>query len=146
MKTDSKREDADAERSWCEGNGVIEHSPETRGRIALLAERLVSAGNAESQSAVFKMLAAADRLVNAGMWMVAHMTYALRVDPTGQPMAASDFKLSPEGHTGGSLNMVPAYVGYLTANALSGQTRSWIMGQGHCVAAIEAVNTLVGNL
>lgn len=42
--------------------------------------------------------------------------------------------------------MVPAYVGYLTTNALTGFTRSWLMGQGHCVAAIDAVNLLVGNM
>src|SRR5690606_35605618 len=59
---------------------------------------------------------------------------------------AADFKESPQGHTGGSLNMVPAYVGYMLANALTGSTRSWLMGQGHCVAAIEAVNALLGNL
>lgn len=32
------------------------------------------------------------------------------------------------------------------ANALTGRTRSWLMGQGHCVAAIDSVNVLVGNL
>jgi phosphoketolase len=42
--------------------------------------------------------------------------------------------------------MVPAYVGYLAANALSGITRSWLMGQGHCVSAIDAVNLLVDNM
>ena len=41
--------------------------------------------------------------------------------------------------------MTPAYTGYLLANALSGKTRSWVMGQGHCVAAIEAVNAITGN-
>ena len=50
------------------------------------------------------------------------------------------FCSQPEGHTGGALNMVPAFVGYLLANALTGTTRGWLMGQGHCVAAIEAVN------
>ena len=42
--------------------------------------------------------------------------------------------------------MVPAYIGYLTADALSGVTRSWLMGQGHCVAAVDACNLLVGNM
>jgi hypothetical protein len=64
----------------------------------------------------------------------------------GRALQAGDFKADPEGHTGGSLNMVPAYVGYLTANALSGVTRSWLMGQGHRVSAIDAVNLLVGTL
>lgn len=42
--------------------------------------------------------------------------------------------------------MVPAFVGYLAANAISATTRAWIMGQGHCVAAIEAVNALTGDV
>jgi len=74
------------------------------------------------------------------------MTYARSVFPDGRLLAAEDFKECPEGHTGGSLNMVPAYVGYLTANALTGHTRGWLMGQGHCVAGIDASNLLFGNL
>jgi phosphoketolase len=42
--------------------------------------------------------------------------------------------------------MVPAYVGYLLANAVSGFTRGWVMGQGHCVAAVDAMNLWVGNV
>lgn len=64
----------------------------------------------------------------------------------GTALAADAFKPNPQGHTGGSLNMVPAYVAYLALNALDGRTRSWMMGQGHCVAAIDAVNLLVGNM
>jgi phosphoketolase len=41
------------------------------------------------------------------------------------------------------MNMVPAYVGYLLANALTGKTRAWLMGQGKCIAAIDAVNAMV---
>jgi len=144
--TDRQERSLADERDWQCGYGVLKRSSETRGRILALAERLVQVGLVRDRAAVFRTLAAADRLASAGMWLVAHMTYAQRVDPTGRVLDAEDFKPDPQGHTGGSLNMVPAYVGYLTANALTGQTRSWIMGQGHCVAAIEAVNTLVGNL
>ena len=42
--------------------------------------------------------------------------------------------------------MAPAYVGYLAANILSAKTRAWILGQGHCVAAVEAANALIDNL
>jgi phosphoketolase len=131
---------------WQAGYGVIAHNASTRARVEALADRLVAAGHVGAQDEVYRILAAADRLASAAMWLVVHMTYARRVDPLGAPLAAADFKVTPEGHTGGSLNMVPAYVGYLAANALTGVTRSWIMGQGHCVAAIEAVNTLTGNL
>eukprot|EP01035_Chromulina_nebulosa_P007302 gene7302-9850_t len=87
-----------------------------------------------------------DGLAAAAMWVIVHMTYAERVDLTGQPLPADAFKATPEGHTGGSLNVAPAYVGYLAANLLTAQTRGWLLGQGHCVAAIEAANCLVDNL
>src|SRR3546814_10174648 len=80
------------------------------------------------------------------MWTVVHMSYAERVDLSGAPLPADAFKTTPEGHTGGSLNMVPAFVGYLAANALSARTRAWLIGQGHSVAAIEAVNALTGDV
>ncbi|WP_312147728.1 xylulose 5-phosphate 3-epimerase, partial [Stutzerimonas kunmingensis] len=82
----------------------------------------------------------------AGLWLVVHMTYARQVHLDGSPLAAEDFKQNPEGHTGGALNMVPAYAGYLALNALTGRTRAWLMGQGHCVAAVDALNLLTGNL
>ncbi|GAA5235582.1 xylulose 5-phosphate 3-epimerase [Verticiella sediminum] len=135
-----------AEAAWRDGHGVIQHGKTTVARIVPLAQRLVAEGRAADEDAVYRVLAAADRLASAAMWLVVHMTYARRVDPDGALLAAADFKPDPEGHTGGALNMVMAYVGYLAANALSGSTRSWLMGQGHCVAAIEAVNVLVGNL
>merc|ERR1711916_104257 len=76
---------------------------------------------------------ATDRLANAAMWLIAHMSYARRVDLSGAPLKAEDFKPSPEGHMGGSLNMAIAFAGYLAANALSGHIRAWTLGQGHCV-------------
>src|SRR3990167_9340996 len=132
--------------TWAEGYGDIRHSEQTRERIAALAARLVESGSASTQDRVYEALSAADRLASAAMWVVVHMTYARRVDLSGADLAAADFKPAPEGHTGGSLNVVPAYVGYLAANLLTATTRGWILGQGHCVAAVEAVNCLVGNL
>lgn len=64
----------------------------------------------------------------------------------GRDLRPEDFKPNPEGHTGGALNMVPAYAGYMAINAITGHTRSWVMGQGHCVAAIDTVNLLLGNM
>jgi phosphoketolase len=80
------------------------------------------------------------------MWLTVHETYAQSVYLDGRDLAPEDFKPRPEGHTGGALNMVPAYVGYMTINAITGTTRSWIMGQGHCVAAIDSVNLLIDNM
>lgn len=130
---------------WAAGYGPIRHSDLTQTRAHAMAETLVQRGRAREIGDVFRILEAADRLTCAGMWLTVHMTYARNVYLDGRELATEDFKPDPEGHTGGALNMVPAYVGYLTANALTSTTRSWLMGQGHCVAAIDAVNVLVGN-
>jgi phosphoketolase len=126
---------------WRKGFGPIVHSDETVERVRALA-----ATTAVGEEALYRTLIAADRLTSAAMWTVVHMTYARRVDLSGAPLPADAFKTTPEGHTGGSLNMVPAFVGYLAANVLSATTRGWLMGQGHSVAAIEAVNALTGDV
>ena len=136
----------DPRTRWQAGLGPIAHRPETVQRVEALVERLAGDGRVESADAAWRLLWAADRLTCVAMSVVGHMTYARRFDPSGAPLAADDFKPVPEGHTGGALNMVQAFVGHLLANALTGNTRGWIMGQGHCVAAIEAVNALTGDV
>lgn len=131
--------------AWARGYGVIQHAPQTCERIQELVGRL-SETSAQSEAEIFAVLSGADRLASATMWIVAHMTYANQVDLAGAALPASAFKETPEGHTGGSLNVALAYVGYLAANVLTSKTRAWILGQGHCVAAIEAANALVNNL
>lgn len=132
---------ADLFETWRKGFGPILHSDETVEHIRALASTAAS-----GEEALYRILIAADRLAGAAMWTVVHMTYARRVDLSGAPLPADAFKTIPEGHTGGSLNMVPAFVGYLAANVLSARTRAWLMGQGHSVAAIEAVNALTGDV
>ena len=131
---------------WRRGYGVIQHTAATCDHAQVLASRLVAAGLQPDTATVYRKLADLDRLTSAGLWLVVHMTYANRVDSSGSPLAARDFKSNPEGHTGGALNMVPAYAAYMALNNLTGRTRSWLMGQGHCVAAIDALNVLAGNL
>ena len=128
------------------GYGVIQHTPQTCARVAVMASELVAANHAPDEEAVYASLIAADRIASATMWVVAHMTYARWLDLSGAPLGADAFKPTPEGHTGGALNVALAYVGYLTANLLTAHTRGWLLGQGHCVAAIEAANCLVDNL
>lgn len=130
---------------WAEGHGVIQHAPLTQVRVREMVDDLASRGAARKEDA-YRRLHAADRLASAAMWLVVHMTYARRVHLDGRALEAGDFKRQPEGHTGGSLNMAVAYAGYLLMNALDGVTRGWMMGQGHCVAAIDAINVLTGNL
>jgi phosphoketolase len=131
---------------WKQGYGVIRHSDTTALSAQKLAEKLVADGHQPDTDTVFRKLAALDRLASAGLWLVVHMTYCKRVDIAGAPLSPPDFKTVPEGHIGGALNMVPAYAAYLALNNLTGRTRSWLMGQGHCVAAIDAINVLTGNL
>ena len=131
---------------WLAGHGPIVHRDETIKRMETLVTRLIVEGRVADETTAYTLLAAADRLSCVAMNVVAHMTYARRIDLSGAALSAEDFKPTPEGHTGGSLNMVQAFVGYLLANALTGSTRGWIMGQGHCVAAIEAVNVLTGDV
>lgn len=132
--------------TWQAGYGVITHRADTVKNIQALLPQLVARGHIPSPEAGLEILIAADRLASAGMWLTVHMTYAQRVYLDGRPLQTADFKPDPQGHTGGALNMVPAYTAYLALNALTGFTRGWLMGQGHCVAAIDACNLLVNNL
>ena len=131
---------------WAEGYGAIQHSDETQVRLYDLAQSLTGRGTVGDAVAFYDLLMALDRLASAGLWLVVHETYARNVYLDGRPLVAEDFKVHPEGHTGGSLNMVPAYAGYLGANVVTGCTRAWLMGQGHCVAAVDSLNLLVGNM
>lgn len=130
---------------WSKGKGKVQHNLETQERLWNLIRHLDQQNICDIDKAV-SLLKAADTLCNMGMWLTVHMTYAKQVYLDGRKLSSEDFKDNPEGHTGGALNMVPAYVGYILANALTGKTRSWMMGQGHCVAAIDAVNILLGNV
>ncbi|HRK70554.1 MAG TPA: xylulose 5-phosphate 3-epimerase [Micropepsaceae bacterium] len=132
-------DDGSVWRSWAAGTRVISHAPALVRQARALA-RKTGASN------VADILWAADRIASAAMRITAHMSYANRLDPAGRALTKADFKAVPEGHLGGSLNVAIAYAGYMAANAISGITRSWLLGQGHCVAGIEAVNALTGNL
>lgn len=134
-------------KKWSQGYGKIQHTASTIQLVDEYMSKRVSTSKCEQPELLkaVKLLIAADRVCSASMWLIAHMTYAKRVSIAGNPLNKDDFKEKAQGHTGGALNMAPAYTGYLLANALTGQTRSWIMGQGHCVAAIEAVNAITGN-
>jgi phosphoketolase len=131
---------------WAQGHGVIRHMAATRARVREMVARLRREAQTGDGGDPWAMLHALDRVTSAAMWLVVHETYARNVYLDGRTLQEEDFKTRPEGHTGGALNMVPAYAGYLAANALTGITRAWLMGQGHCVAAVDSVNLLVGNM
>ncbi len=131
---------------WAAGYGPICHTDLTQWRMYRAVDRLERAGIRGDGCDPWKLLHAADRVACAGMWLAAHQVYAQRVWLDGRDLEPDDFKSDPQGHLGGALNMAVAYTGYLTANALTGDTRAWLMGQGHCVGGVDAVNVLVGNL
>ncbi len=143
--SDYRRKDPDADR-WARGYGVIKHQIDTQANIFRMAESLSMKGIKGDGVPFFDLLYALDRVTSAAMWIVVHETYARKVYLDGRELSSEDFKPNPEGHTGGSLNMVPAYAGYMAINALTGHTRAWVMGQGHCVAAIDTVNLLLNNM
>lgn len=124
-------------QDWRKGYGVIRHTPQTQQKITALLEQYPQA------EPLFK---AADKLANAAMWLAVHQVYARNIFLDGRPLETDDFKPDPQGHLGGSLNMVPAYVGYLLANAITGFTRGWLMEQGHAVSGVDSANLLVGNV
>lgn len=131
------------EERWLRGYGVIRHSAETVERVRAMAATLEQTGDGVP---FWELMCAADRLTSAAMWLTVHDTYAQNVYLDGREMKLEDLKPRPEGHTGSALNICPAYVGYLLANALSGHTRAWMMEQGHAVSGIDAANLWIGNL
>ncbi len=131
---------------WAQGYGVIRHNLETQARIFNMADAIAASRGSGSVTAFFELLSAADRIASTAMRLVVHQTYARNVYLDGRELTGEDFKKQPEGHTGGALNMVPAYTGYMAVNAITGFTRAWMMGQGHCVAAIDSVNLLLDNM
>lgn len=140
-----RKRNPDADR-WASGYGTIAHTVETQARIFTMAERLAARGEKGDGVPLFELLYAADRIASAAMWITVHETYARNVYLDGRDLEWDDFKPSPEGHTGGVLNMIPAYTGYMGINVITGRTRSWVMGQGHCVAAVDTVNLLLDNM
>lgn len=138
------RERDEAFARWAAGRGVISHSADTQLAVYQLAGELVEDGLVASREECYRRFEALDCLTNAAMWLVVHMTYSKQLHLNGTPLEPQEFKRDPQGHTGGSLNMVPAYAALLTLNSLTGEHRDWLMGQGHCVAAIDAVQILSG--
>ena len=98
-----------ARSRWLAGYGPLQHRADTVAAADALVQQLLDQGRLADAEHGYHLLGAADRLACMAMSVVAHMTYARRIDLQGLPLATADFKPNPEGHTGGSLNMVPAW-------------------------------------
>ena len=90
---------------WAAGHGPIRHSAATRRRVREMVAALEAAGTRGDGVPALEILHAADRIAAAAMWLVVHETYAQSVYLDGRALQPEDFKLEPEGHTGGALNM-----------------------------------------
>ncbi|MBZ0270926.1 xylulose 5-phosphate 3-epimerase [bacterium] len=143
MKRTRFANDDEAYAAWKKGHGPIRHGAKTRARVADLMRLFPKTHDGPS---IGEALVAADRLTSAAMWLTVHDTYARNVHLDGRTLASGDFKDTPEGHTGSALNIIPAYVGYLLANMITGDTRGWVAEQGHAVSGIDCVNVLVRNI
>lgn len=135
-----------AKELWLKGYGVIKHKAETVKRVEELDSYIKKSKLKGDGFDLYSILHGADLIASTALWMVVHQAYAKNLYIDGRLLKHSDFKADPQGHVGGALNMVPAYVGYLAANVITGNTRAWVMEQGHAVAAIDAVNLLVDNM
>ena len=131
---------------WKQGYGPLLRERITVRRVdemvALLTRRRVW----PDRESIYRVLAAADRLTSAAMWLVLHMDNARYLDMTGAPLSPPYPNDEALGRIASALLIVQAFTGYLTANVLSGRTRSWAMDSRCCGLAIEAVNTLTGDI
>ena len=109
---------------WAEGYGVIRHTDATQLRIREMETRLAQQSRGDGVP-FYELLHALDRVTSAAMWLVVHETYVRSVYLDGRSLSAQDFKPRPEGHTGGALNMVPAYAGYLGKRARQTWRHQW---------------------
>ncbi|WP_430461123.1 xylulose 5-phosphate 3-epimerase [Thalassolituus sp. LLYu03] len=143
-EADRLRQENPALAAWVRSAGIIPHTDATQIQAQLMAESLLQKGLIHDVRDFFSGLQALDCLTQQAMWLVIHMTYTRRVWLDGRDIDCADFKENPRGHTGGALNMVPAYAGLLALNHFTQQPRDWLIGQGHCVAAIDALQLLTG--
>src|SRR4030095_778003 len=109
----------DLRTAWLRGRGPIRHAPTTQRRVRAMADLLARRRLRADGAPFWEVLHAADTIASAAMWLVVHETYARNVYLDGRSLCPADFRTTPEGHTGGALNMVPAYTGYLAINALT---------------------------
>ena len=84
---------------WANGYGVIRHTKETEQWVHETLHLLQARGIKIETS--LDLLSAADRLANAAMWLVVHMTYANKVNLDGKPLSQEDFnrKAKTDGRT-----------------------------------------------
>ncbi|MGM0632858.1 MAG: hypothetical protein ACQETO_06745 [Pseudomonadota bacterium] len=131
---------------WQDDHGAGRRADvQCRGQNRRLADRLAEK-SVESPCEVVSLVCAADRLCRAARWLLLHLAHARCVRLDGTALPHEEIKTRPRFRPDEAMSLVPAYVGYLLANALTGTTRSWAVDQHHEPAAVLAVDALTGNL
>ena len=64
---------------WAQGCGVIEHTAATQLAVFELAANLEETGKINNKQECYETLIALDEIVNQGLWLVVHMTYAKNI-------------------------------------------------------------------
>jgi hypothetical protein len=123
--------------SWARGYELVRHHFDTQERVFRMAEQLAARHISGNGFPVFEVLAAADQLASSAMALILQET-CTQANPSTGGSGVTSAKGVPI-HATSALNMVPAYVGYLSINALTGRTRPWVM-EGE--AAVDAVDRL----
>lgn len=90
-----RRHNPEAE-AWAAGYGIIQHSVPTQSRVFALADQFAKRN---LDTPLFELLAAADRVASAALWLVVHSTYARVAHLDGRPLQAEEFKCSPQGRS-----------------------------------------------
>ncbi len=103
---------------WAAGNGQVDHTLETQDRVFRLAQQLVM-GGLDRMSHFFHVLRIADRVATEAGQLV--------------------------GNDASARALVPAYVGFLALNVISGEHRGWLVSGGG-TAAMPAVNQVVSGM
>src|SRR5690606_15338127 len=92
--------------AWRAGYGPFEHAPQTQAAVFRLAHQGGQASLQPGVDGVYRLRSAVGRLGSAGLGLVVHRPSARRGRVEGGRLEAEDFEETPEGHTGGDLNMV----------------------------------------
>jgi hypothetical protein len=125
---------------WARGYELVRHRFDTQERVFRMAEQLAARHISGNGLPVFDVLAAADQLASSGMALILQETCTQTNSSVGGNGVASA-KGVPIPATS-ALNLVAAYVGYLSINALTGRTRPWVIEGEKGTAAVDAVDRL----
>lgn len=126
--------------NWARGYELVRHHVDTQERVFRMAQQLQVRHISGNGFPVFDVLAAADQLASSAMALILQETCAQANPSLGS--SGVTFAKGVAIPATSALNVVAAYVGYLSINALTGHTRPWVMEREKWAAAVDAVDRL----